>query len=192
MHRCPYLLLRGERSKRRFFLQHFVRQDLILSLESSCDEMPCMDSHGVVCANVVCNKLISPCPLWRRRARRLLPRKHTEAIVGLSEETMARAGAHLVATRWRRMTWPPLVLPQVRRCALVVGVAFGQATSAWPPTCRLFPFITWKATRWPTCLRRPTWSRHLWPAWSRVAHYAGTRACLGRLRSYPPLTTCCG
>ncbi len=80
------------------------------------------------------------------------------------------------------MTWPPLVTAGPGLVgALVVGVCGVWAKgSAWATDLPLIPFITWKATCWPTCLATPDLSRHLWPAWSRVAHYAGTRACLGR------------
>lgn len=103
--------------------------DLILSLESSCDEtaMCIMDSHGVVCANVVATQID-----FHARFGGVVPeiasRKHTEAIVGLFEETMARAGAHFGCD-----TLVPSDLAAVGVTAgpglvgaLVVGVAFAK------------------------------------------------------------------
>ena len=67
----------------------------ILAIESSCDEtaMAVTDSHGVVCASVVATSID-----FHARFGGVVPeiasRKHTEAIVGVYEETMAKAGAH--------------------------------------------------------------------------------------------------
>ena len=68
---------------------------LILTIESSCDEtaMAVTDSHGVVCASVVATQID-----FHARFGGVVPeiasRKHTEAIVGVFEETLARAGEH--------------------------------------------------------------------------------------------------
>lgn len=102
---------------------------LVLSIESSCDEtaMAVTDSHGVVCASVVATQID-----FHARFGGVVPeiasRKHTEAIVGVFEETLARAGAHfgvdtLVASDLAAVgvtAGPGLV------GALVVGVAFAK------------------------------------------------------------------
>ena len=68
---------------------------LVLSIESSCDEtaMAVTDSHGTVCASVVATQID-----FHARFGGVVPeiasRKHTEAIVGVLEETLAQAGAH--------------------------------------------------------------------------------------------------
>ena len=102
---------------------------LILSIESSCDEtaMAVTDSHGTVCASVVATQID-----FHARFGGVVPeiasRKHTEAIVGVFEETLAQAGAHfgvdtLVPADLAAVgvtTGPGLV------GALVVGVAFAK------------------------------------------------------------------
>ena len=102
---------------------------LILSIESSCDEtaMAVTDSHGTVCAGVVATQID-----FHARFGGVVPeiasRKHTEAIVGVFEETLAQAGAHfgvdtLVPADLAAVgvtTGPGLV------GALVVGVAFAK------------------------------------------------------------------
>lgn len=102
---------------------------LILSIESSCDEtgMAITDSHGVVCANVVATQID-----FHARFGGVVPeiasRKHTEAIVGVFEETLARAGEHFGTD-----TLAPADLAAVGVTAgpglvgaLVVGVAFAK------------------------------------------------------------------
>ena len=103
--------------------------DLVLAIESSCDEtaMAIIDSHGVLCSNVVATQID-----FHARFGGVVPeiasRKHTEAIVGLFEETLARAGEHfgcdtLVSSDLSAVgvtAGPGLV------GALVVGVAFAK------------------------------------------------------------------
>ena len=102
---------------------------LILSIESSCDEtaMAITDSHGTVCASVVATQID-----FHARFGGVVPeiasRKHTEAIVGVFEETLARAGAHFGTD-----TLTPSDLAAVGVTAgpglvgaLVVGVAFAK------------------------------------------------------------------
>ncbi len=106
---------------------------LILSIESSCDEtaMAVTDSHGVVCASVVATQID-----FHARFGGVVPeiasRKHTEAIVGVFEETMAQAGAHFGVD-----TLVPSDLAAVGVTAgpglvgaLVVGVAFAKGLCA--------------------------------------------------------------
>lgn len=103
--------------------------DLVLAIESSCDEtaMAIIDSHGVICSNVVATQID-----FHARFGGVVPeiasRKHTEAIVGLFEETLVRAGEHfgcdtLVSSDLSAIgvtAGPGLV------GALVVGVAFAK------------------------------------------------------------------
>ena len=103
--------------------------DLVLAIESSCDEtaMAIIDSHGVICSNVVATQID-----FHARFGGVVPeiasRKHTEAIVGLFEGTLARAGEHfgcdtLVSSDLSAIgvtAGPGLV------GALVVGVAFAK------------------------------------------------------------------
>ena len=103
--------------------------DLVLAIESSCDEtaMAIIDSHGVICSNVVATQID-----FHARFGGVVPeiasRKHTEAIVGLFEETLARAGEHfgcdtLISSDLSAVgvtAGPGLV------GALVVGVAFAK------------------------------------------------------------------
>ncbi len=106
---------------------------LILSIESSCDEtaMAVTDSHGVVCASVVATQID-----FHARFGGVVPeiasRKHTEAIVGVFEETLARAGEHFGVD-----TLAPSDLAAVGVTAgpglvgaLVVGVAFAKGLCA--------------------------------------------------------------
>ena len=106
---------------------------LILSVESSCDEtaMAVTDSHGVVCASVVATQID-----FHARFGGVVPeiasRKHTEAIVGVLEETLAQAGAHFGVD-----TLAPADLAAVGVTAgpglvgaLVVGVAFAKGLCA--------------------------------------------------------------
>ena len=102
---------------------------LILSIESSCDEtaMAVTDSHGVVCASVVATQID-----FHARFGGVVPeiasRKHTEAIVGVLEETLAQAGAHFGTDT---LTLSDLAAVGVTAGpglvgALVVGVAFAK------------------------------------------------------------------
>lgn len=102
---------------------------LVLSIESSCDEtaMAVTDSHGVVCASVVATQID-----FHARFGGVVPeiasRKHTEAIVGVFEETLARAGAHFGVDT---LVAPDLAAVGVTAGpglvgALVVGVAFAK------------------------------------------------------------------
>ena len=106
---------------------------LILTIESSCDEtaMAVTDAHGVVCASVVATQID-----FHARFGGVVPeiasRKHTEAIVGVFEETLARAGAHFGVD-----TLAPSDLAAVGVTAgpglvgaLVVGVAFAKGLCA--------------------------------------------------------------
>ena len=106
---------------------------LILTVESSCDEtaMAVTDSHGVVCASVVATQID-----FHARFGGVVPeiasRKHTEAIVGVFEETLARAGEHFGVD-----TLAPSDLAAVGVTAgpglvgaLVVGVAFAKGLCA--------------------------------------------------------------
>ena len=106
---------------------------LVLTIESSCDEtaMAVTDSHGVVCANVVATQID-----FHARFGGVVPeiasRKHTEAIVGVFEETLARAGEHFGVD-----TLTPDDLAAVGCTAgpglvgaLVVGVAFAKGLCA--------------------------------------------------------------
>ena len=106
---------------------------LILAIESSCDEtaMAILDSHGAVCASVVATQID-----FHARFGGVVPeiasRKHTEAIVGVFEEMLARAGAHFGCD-----TLAPQDLAAVGVTAgpglvgaLVVGVAFAKGLCA--------------------------------------------------------------
>ena len=106
---------------------------LILTIESSCDEtaMAVTDSHGVVCASVVATQID-----FHARFGGVVPeiasRKHTEAIVGVFEETLARAGEHFGVD-----ALAPADLAAVGVTAgpglvgaLVVGVAFAKGLCA--------------------------------------------------------------
>ena len=106
---------------------------LVLSIESSCDEtaMAVTDSHGVVCASIVATQID-----FHARFGGVVPeiasRKHTEAIVGVLEETLAQAGAHFGTD-----TLSPADLAAVGVTAgpglvgaLVVGVAFAKGLCA--------------------------------------------------------------
>ena len=106
---------------------------LILSNESSCDEtaMAVIDGAGHICANVVATQID-----FHARFGGVVPeiasRKHTEAIVGVYEETMAQAGAYFGCD-----TLVPSDLAAVGVTAgpglvgaLVVGVAFAKGLCA--------------------------------------------------------------
>ena len=102
---------------------------LILAIESSCDEtaMAVVDGTGKILSNVVATQID-----FHARFGGVVPeiasRKHTEAIVGVFEETLAQAGAQLGAD-----TLTPSDLAAVGVTAgpglvgaLVVGVAFAK------------------------------------------------------------------
>ena len=124
----PWPIVPGERSEAcREALA--AAGPLVLSIESSCDEtaMAVTDSHGVVCASVVATQID-----FHARFGGVVPeiasRKHTEAIVGVLEETLAQAGAHFGCD-----TLAPADLAAVGVTsgpglvgALVVGVAFAK------------------------------------------------------------------
>ena len=106
---------------------------LVLAIESSCDEtaLAIIDGHGTICANVVATQID-----FHARFGGVVPeiasRKHTEAIVGVFEETMARAGEQLGVD-----TLMPSDLAAVGVTAgpglvgaLVVGVAFAKGLCA--------------------------------------------------------------
>ncbi len=128
----PWPIVAGERSAEATAALA-AAGDLVLAIESSCDEtaMAIMDSHGVICANVVATSVD-----FHARFGGVVPeiasRKHVEAIVGVYEEVMAQAGAHfgcdtLVASDLACVgvtAGPGLV------GALVVGVAFGKGLCA--------------------------------------------------------------
>lgn len=102
---------------------------LVLAIESSCDEtaMAVVDGTGKVLSNVVATQID-----FHARFGGVVPeiasRKHTEAIVGVFEETLAQAGASLGVD-----TLAPADLAAVGVTAgpglvgaLVVGVAFAK------------------------------------------------------------------
>ncbi|MBO7673539.1 MAG: tRNA (adenosine(37)-N6)-threonylcarbamoyltransferase complex transferase subunit TsaD [Atopobiaceae bacterium] len=106
---------------------------LILAIESSCDEtaMAIIDGQGRIVSNVVATQID-----FHARFGGVVPeiasRKHTEAIVGVYEETLARAGQKLGVD-----TLVPTDLAAVGVTAgpglvgaLVVGVAFAKGLCA--------------------------------------------------------------
>lgn len=106
---------------------------LVLSIESSCDEtaMAVIDGNGRIAANVVATQID-----FHARFGGVVPeiasRKHTEAVVGVFEEAMAKAGAHFgCATLTARdldcvgVTQGPGLVG-----ALVVGIAFAKGLAA--------------------------------------------------------------
>ena len=106
---------------------------LILAIESSCDEtaMAVIDGAGEIIANVVATQID-----FHARFGGVVPeiasRKHTEAIVGVYEETMAKAGAHFGVD-----TLVPADLAAVGVTqgpglvgALVVGIAFAKGLAS--------------------------------------------------------------
>ncbi|WP_293846993.1 tRNA (adenosine(37)-N6)-threonylcarbamoyltransferase complex transferase subunit TsaD [uncultured Parolsenella sp.] len=106
---------------------------LILAIESSCDEtaMAVIDGAGEIVANVVATQID-----FHARFGGVVPeiasRKHTEAIVGVYEETMAKAGAHFGVD-----TLVPADLAAVGVTqgpglvgALVVGIAFAKGLAS--------------------------------------------------------------
>lgn len=106
---------------------------LVLAIESSCDEtaMAIIDGSGTILANVVATQID-----FHARFGGVVPeiasRKHTEAIVGVFEEALARAGRHFGVG-----TLMPGDLAAVGVTAgpglvgaLVVGVAFAKGLCA--------------------------------------------------------------
>ena len=106
---------------------------LVLAIESSCDEtaLAVIDGSGLVLANVVATQID-----FHARFGGVVPeiasRKHTEAIVGVFEETLARAGQQLGVD-----TLMPSDLAAIGVTAgpglvgaLVVGVAFAKGLCA--------------------------------------------------------------
>ncbi len=107
---------------------------LILAVESSCDEtaMAVIDGAGVLRANVVATQID-----FHARFGGVVPeiasRKHTEAVVGVYEEAMARAGESLgLAGPLRPDELAAVAVTQGPGLvgALVVGVAFAKGV-AW-------------------------------------------------------------
>ncbi len=106
---------------------------LVLAIESSCDEtaVAVIDGNGTICANVVATQID-----FHARFGGVVPeiasRKHTEAIVGVFEEALARAGEHFGVD-----TLMPSDLAGIGVTAgpglvgaLVVGVAFAKGLCA--------------------------------------------------------------
>ncbi len=106
---------------------------LVLAIESSCDEtaLAIIDGSGTICANVVATQID-----FHARFGGVVPeiasRKHTEALVGVFEETLALAGQHFGVD-----TLTPDDLAAVGVTAgpglvgaLVVGVAFAKGLCA--------------------------------------------------------------
>jgi N6-L-threonylcarbamoyladenine synthase len=107
--------------------------DLLLAMESSCDEtaMAVIQRDGTVVANVVATQID-----FHARFGGVVPeiasRKHTEAVVGVYEEVMAKAGEHFGCD-----TLVPSDLAAVAVTkgpglvgALVVGIAFAKGLAA--------------------------------------------------------------
>lgn len=106
---------------------------LILAIESSCDEtaMAIIDGAGEVIANVVATQID-----FHARFGGVVPeiasRKHTEAIVGVFEETMAQAGAHFGVDTLMPSDLASVAVTQGPGLvgALVVGIAFAKGLAA--------------------------------------------------------------
>lgn len=119
-----------EELRRRHVLQSAGA--LILAVESSCDEtaMAIITEHGELCASVVATQID-----FHARFGGVVPeiasRKHTEAISGVFDETLALAAKHLGISQLKpsdlaavgATTGPGLV------GALVVGLAFAKGLS---------------------------------------------------------------
>ena len=110
-----------------------VSAGLVLAIESSCDEtaVAVLDREGTVCSSVVATQID-----FHARFGGVVPeiasRKHTEAIVGVFEEALAKAGEHFGVD-----TLVPADLTCVAVTegpglvgALVVGVAFAKGLCA--------------------------------------------------------------
>ena len=132
------------RSVRPWPIEHAPRTDaqaeaitqagpLVLAIESSCDEtaLAIIDGTGHICSSVVATQID-----FHARFGGVVPeiasRKHTEAIVGVFEETMAKAGEHFGVD-----TLTPADLAGIGVTAgpglvgaLVVGVAFAKGLCA--------------------------------------------------------------
>ncbi|WP_307739439.1 tRNA (adenosine(37)-N6)-threonylcarbamoyltransferase complex transferase subunit TsaD [uncultured Parolsenella sp.] len=106
---------------------------LILAIESSCDEtaMAIIDGAGEVIANVVATQID-----FHARFGGVVPeiasRKHTEAVVGVYEETMAQAGAHFGIDTLVSADLAAVGVTQGPGLvgALVVGIAFAKGLAA--------------------------------------------------------------
>lgn len=106
---------------------------LVLAIESSCDEtaLAIIDGRGTICANVVATQID-----FHARFGGVVPeiasRKHTEAIVGVFEETMARAGEHFGVDTLRPSDLAAIGVTAGPGLvgALVVGVAFAKGLCA--------------------------------------------------------------
>ena len=106
---------------------------LVLAIESSCDEtaLAIIDGRGTICANVVATQID-----FHARFGGVVPeiasRKHTEAIVGVFEEAMARAGEHFGVDTLRPSDLAAIGVTAGPGLvgALVVGVAFAKGLCA--------------------------------------------------------------
>ena len=106
---------------------------LVLAIESSCDEtaMAVIDASGGLIANVVATQID-----FHARFGGVVPeiasRKHTEAIVGVYEETMAQAGAHFAVDSLEPADLAAVGVTQGPGLvgALVVGIAFAKGLAA--------------------------------------------------------------
>lgn len=106
---------------------------LILAIESSCDEtaMAIIDGAGRIVANVVATQID-----FHARFGGVVPeiasRKHTEAVVGVYEETMAQAGAHFGIDALASADLAAVGVTQGPGLvgALVVGIAFAKGLAA--------------------------------------------------------------
>ncbi len=107
--------------------------DLILAIESSCDEtaMAVATSTGEVLAQVVASQID-----FHARFGGVVPeiasRKHTEALVGVFEEAMAKAGEALGMSALRASELKAVAVTQGPGLvgALVVGIAFAKGLAA--------------------------------------------------------------
>ena len=161
--------------------------DLVLAIESSCDEtaMAIIDSHGVICSNVVATQID-----FHARFGGVVPeiasRKHTEAIVGLFEETLARAGEHFGCDT--------LVSSDLSAIGVTAGpglVGALQRVFAYPQIYRSLRCTILKVTFWPICLRRRISRRRLLQVSFPVAIPCWYMCVHGESMSFsePPLMT---
>ena len=106
---------------------------LVLAIESSCDEtaMAVVDGRGNVIANVVASQID-----FHARFGGVVPeiasRKHTEALVGVFEEAMAKAGQTVGLERLEPSDLSAVAVTQGPGLvgALVVGIAFAKGLCA--------------------------------------------------------------
>ena len=109
------------------------RRPLILAIESSCDETAAAIIDG---QREMVSDLLATQVDFHRRFGGVVPeiasRKHTEAIVGIVEETMEHAGETLGlghGLRWRELDAIAVTQGPGLIGALVVGVAFAKGAS---------------------------------------------------------------